>query len=320
MDMFLSVRAIPAIILKSGVRFLRVMRLLDPLGSIYEGTVYRPPSEATSLILQATIGCSHHTCTFCVSYLDKKFRIKSQKEMEQDIRAVLPYYRDTRRIFLADGDALAMPTPQLLELLAMLGKAFPRLERVGIYGSPGNIGKKSVEGLKRLREAGLGIIYIGLESGSDAILRSVKKGALSKDMIAAARKVKAAGIPLSVIWILGLGGKQRSEEHARETARVLNAMDPEFAGALTLMIVEPAPICREIEEGRLTLLTPRESLEELRKVVEGLELTGCVFRVNHASNYASIGGTFPKDKDRIIKQIDSALGREDYKPEWMRGL
>ena len=296
------------------------MPFLDPLAAIYEGTVYRPPSEATSLILQATIGCSHNRCTFCVSYLDKEFRAKSLKEMEHDIKAVLPYFGDARRIFLADGDALSMPTDRLLELLGLLRKSFPKLERVGIYGSPGNIRKKSAGELAKLKEAGLGIIYIGLESGSDAILRSVRKGALSKDMLAAAKKVKAAQIPLSVIWILGLGGKERSEEHARETARVLNGMDPEYAGALTLMIVEPAPICREVEEGRLMPLTPKESLAELRKVVERLELTGCVFRVNHASNYASIGGTLPRDKDKILRQIDEAQKRDGYKPEWMRGL
>lgn len=298
----------------------KAMRFTDPVDMIYEGTVYRPPSEATSLILQATIGCSHRTCTYCVSYIDKEFRIKPLKEMERDIKAVLPYYRDARRIFLADGDALAIPAPQLLELLAMLRKNFPKLERASIYGSPGNIRRKTVEELKALKQAGLGIIYIGLESGSDAILRSVKKGALSKDMIAAAKKVKEAGISLSVIWILGLGGKERSEEHARETARVLNAMDPEYAGALTLMVVEPAPICKEVESGNLTLLDPKESLEELRRVVEKLELSSCVFRVNHASNYANIRGTLPQDKQQVLAQIDEALGRSDYKPEWMRGL
>jgi len=296
------------------------VRFADPLDGIYEGTVYRPPSEATSLILQATIGCSHNRCTFCVSYLDKEFCIKPLQEVERDIKAVLPYYRDVPRIFLADGDALAIPTDGLVELLGMLRRYFPKLERVGIYGSPGNIRKKSVEELGRLREAGLGIIYIGLESGSDAILRAVRKGSLSRDMIAAAKKVKQARIPLSVIWILGLGGKERSGEHARSTARVLNEMDPGYAGALTLMVVEPAPICREIEGGRLTLLDPKESLSELRQVVEGLELTNCVFRVNHASNYASIRGTLPRDKEKILAQIDEALGQADYKPEWMRGL
>jgi len=296
------------------------MRLGDPVDRIHEGTVYRPPSEATSLILQATIGCSHRTCTFCVSYIDRDFRIKSLDEMERDVRAVLPHYRGATRIFLADGDALAIPAPQLLDLLGMLRKNFPRLERASIYGSPGNIRKKTVAELRALKEAGLGIIYIGLESGSDTILRAVKKGALSKDMIAAAKKVKEAGIPLSVIWILGLGGRERTEEHARETARVLNAMDPEYAGALTLMVVEPAPICKEVEEGRLTLLDPKESLQELRRVVEKLELSNCIFRVNHASNYANIRGTLPQDKQKILAQIDEALGRSDYRPEWMRGL
>jgi len=163
-------------------------------------------------------------------------------------------------------------------------------------------------------------VYIGLESGSDAILKAVKKGATSKSMVEAAAKVKEAGLLLSVIFILGLGGKERSAEHARETARVLNAMDPPFAGALTLMVVEPAPICREIEEGRLTLLGPKEILAELRTLVEGLKLTRCVFRVNHASNYAPIGGTLPADKEDILNQIDEALERTSYKPEWMRAL
>lgn len=296
------------------------MRFPDPLNSIYEGTVYRPPSEATSLILQATIGCSYNRCTFCVSYLDKKFRVKSLEELERDVRAVLPFFRDTKRIFLADGDALTIPAPRLLRILEMLRRYFPRLERVGVYGSPMNIKRKTCEELKALKEAGLGIVYLGLESGSDTILKAVRKGASSEDMIDAATKVRGAGIALSVIWILGLGGRERTEEHARETARVLNAMDPEYAAALTLMLVEPAPICREVEAGRLTPLGPAESLMELRRVVEGLEVSNCVFRANHASNYAPIGGTLLGDKQKVLEQIDLALREKAFRPEWMRGL
>jgi len=296
------------------------MRFLDPMDSIYEGTVYRPPSEATSLILQATIGCSHNKCTFCVSFLDKEFRIKSLKEIEMDVKKVLPYYRNEKRIFLADGDALKIPTPDLVGVLEMLHANFPKLERVTIYGSPGNIKHKTVEELRSLKKAGLDMIYIGLETGSDVILKAVKKGANSKSMIEASKKIKESGLKLSVIFILGIGGKERSEEHARETARVLNAMDPEYAGALTLMVVEPAPICKDVEEGRLTILSPKEILSELRKLVEGLGLTKCMFRVNHASNYAPIGGTLPEDKDDILHQIDEALERTSYKPEWMRAL
>ncbi|MGQ9582027.1 MAG: radical SAM protein [Thermoplasmatota archaeon] len=292
----------------------------DPLDRIYEGAVYRPPSEATSLILQATIGCSHNRCTFCVSYLGKRFRVRSPEELEADLRVALRYHRGARRVFLADGDALAAPTGELLEMLRMLRRRLPRLERVGLYGSPMNIRSKSGDELRALREAGLGIVYMGLESGSDAILRSVRKGALSGDMVSAARKLREAGIALSVIWMLGLGGRERTEEHARETARVLSAMDPEYAAALTLMLVEPAPICREVEAGRLTPLSPRETLEELRRVVLGIELSGCLLRANHASNYVQVRGTLPGEKGEILRQIDEALRREAFKPEWMRAL
>lgn len=292
----------------------------DHLDRIYEGAVYRPPSEATSLILQATIGCSHNRCTFCVSYLDKRFRVRSPGELEADLRVALRYNRGARRVFLADGDALAAPAGELLEMLGMLRRRLPRLERVGLYGSPMNIRNKSGDELRALREAGLGIVYMGLESGSDAILRFVKKGALSGDMVSAARKLKEAGIALSVIWMLGLGGRERTEEHARETARVLNAMDPEYAAALTLMLVEPAPICREVEAGRLTPLSPRETLEELRRVVLGIELSSCILRANHASNYAQVRGTLPGEKGEMLRQIDEALRREAFKPEWMRSL
>jgi radical SAM superfamily enzyme YgiQ (UPF0313 family) len=289
---------------------------------IYEGPVFRPPSEARSLILQVTLGCSHNKCTFCISFQDKEFRIKSFEEIKRDVEYVLPLYKGARRIFLADGNALVIPTPDLLKILNLLTASFPDLERIGIYAGPMDIKKKSVEELKQLQDAGLGIVYIGLESGSDMILKKVKKGALSKQMIEAADKVKEAGITLSVIFILGLGGKKYTKEHAEETARILSKMDPDYIGALTLMVVKGTPIYEEVKNKDLEILDPRGVFEELQILIKNLNLTNCVFRANHASNYLPVGGTFPQDKEIILKRLDKILKMKDvsFKPEWLRAL
>ena len=217
---------------------------------IYEGAVFRPPSEAYSLILQATIGCSWNRCTFCVAFNGKEFRIKSLDEIKKDVEKVLPYYRDIQRIFLADGNALAMPTDELEAVLRYLYSKFHIMERVSIYGGPQDIKKKSVEELKRLKKAGLDLVYFGLESGSDEVLRLVKKGATSEDMIEAAGKVKESGLKLSTIFILGLGGKELTDVHAVETARVISAQDPEYAAGLTLMVEPNSAIRKDVEAGR----------------------------------------------------------------------
>jgi radical SAM superfamily enzyme YgiQ (UPF0313 family) len=290
--------------------------------NIYEGPVFRPPSEARSLILQVTLGCSHNKCTFCISFQDKEFRIKSFEEIKRDVEYVLPHYKGAKRIFLADGNALVIPTPDLLKILNLLTANFPNLERIGIYAGPMDIKKKSVEELKQLKEAGLGIIYVGLESGSDMILKKVKKGALSKQMIEAAEKVKEAGITLSVIFILGLGGKRYTKEHAQETAKILSKMDPDYIGALTLMIVKGTPIYEEVKNKELEILDPRGVFEELQILIANLNLSNCVFRANHASNYLPVGGTFPQDKEIILKRLDKILSMKDvsFKPEWLRAL
>lgn len=289
---------------------------------IYEGSVFRPPSEARSLILQATIGCSHNKCTFCITYRDKKFRIKSFEEIKNDVEKLPPYYRDARRIFLADGNALVIPTNDLLKILLLLKKSFPRLERVGIYACPQDILKKPIPELKALRNSGLGIIYLGLESGSDLILRKVRKGVSSKRMVEAGDRVKEAGIILSVIFILGLGGKEHSKEHAIGTARVLSRMDPDYIGALTLMAIKGTEIYDEVKTGELELLEPRGIFEELRILIDNLDLSKCVFRANHASNYLPVGGTLPEDKHEMLNKIEGILKRDDvsFKPEWLRAL
>lgn len=287
---------------------------------IYEGAVFRPPSEAYSLILQAAIGCSWNRCTFCVAFKDKTFRIKTLEEIQSDVEKVLPYYQNVQRIFLADGNALAMPTDELEAILQYLYSKFHILERISIYGGPQDIKKKSVEELKRLKTAGLDLVYFGLESGSDEVLRLVNKGATASDMIETAGKVKKAGLKLSTIFILGLGGKERTDVHASETARVISAQDPEYAAGLTLMIEPDSGIKEDVEAGRLTLLTPHEALLELRKIVEDLHVTNTVFRTNHASNYITFGGSLPKDREVLMKQIDKGLEKGGYRPEFMRGL
>jgi radical SAM superfamily enzyme YgiQ (UPF0313 family) len=287
---------------------------------IYEGTIFRPPSEAHSLILQATIGCSWGKCTFCVAFREKEFRIKSMAQLEADVEKVLPYYLHATRIFLADGNALCIPTDQLESEIKMLYKRFPDLELVTLYGGPLDIKKKTPEELTRLKEAGLSMIYIGLESGSAEVLKLIKKGATPKDMVSAAKKLRDVGIPLSVIFILGLGGKELSSTHAKGTAKVLSAMDPPYAAALTLMVEPGAPILEDVTQKRIDIQTPQEDLTELRAIVSGLEVTNMVFRANHPSNYVIFKATLPNDKQRLLEEIDGALAQGKFRPESFRRL
>jgi radical SAM superfamily enzyme YgiQ (UPF0313 family) len=286
---------------------------------IYEGTIWRPPSEARSLILQATLGCSNNTCTFCGSYKDKKFKIKSLDQLKADIYLVENYYRNASRIFLADGDALVMKTSQLKDTLDFLYDEFLQLERVGVYASPQNLLQKSVEDLNQLKDHGLGIIYLGVETGSDALLTKIKKGVSRSQMIEAASKVVQSGIILSVTIIIGLGGPTLSKEHAKETASILNAINPDYVGALTLMLVEGTELHEEYKRKEFNLLTPAETLQEMYWLIESLECK-TVFRSNHASNYVPLGGDIPKDKQELLHQIKLAQKKSMYKSEYLRGL
>ena len=287
---------------------------------IYEGSIWRPPSEAYSVILQATVGCSWNKCSFCIAYKGKTFRIKTLDDIKMDVEKIYTHSKDTKRIFLADGNALCVPTDELEAMIEFLYSKFEKLERISIYGGPLDIKDRSVHELKRLKEAGLELVYFGLESGSDDVLKMVKKGALSKLMIETGKKVKASGLKLSVIYILGLGGIELTDPHATETARVISAMDPDYAAALTLMVVPGSGIASDIDSGRITLLNPDQALRELRRMVEQLEVTDTIFRANHASNYAPIRGKLPGGKESILDQIDDALKKGVYKPEFMRGL
>ncbi len=289
----------------------------------YRGTVVRPPSEARSYILQITYGCSHNRCTFCGTYLDKPFRIRPADEVLEDIelaRQVIPH---TRRIFLADGDALVLSTRQLIPILDALNAAFPRLERVGIYANARDLLHKSETDLALLRRKGLGIVYIGLESGSDEVLRRVRKGATADDMVQAVHKARAAGMRASVIGILGIGGTELSSEHAETTGRVVSAMDPDYFSMLTLMLIPGTELHQQWEAGTFQLMEPDAMLFELRQTINHLTgLSHCVFRTNHASNYLPLAGTLPQDKERLLTTLDEALkqGRSALRPESWRAL
>ncbi|MCX8118188.1 MAG: radical SAM protein [Desulfobacterota bacterium] len=287
----------------------------------YEGMIFRPPSEAESLILQVTVGCSYNRCTFCGAYRGKKFRVKRFEEIQEDIDEVSGY--PIRRVFLADGDALAIPQDELRKILEYLRRRIKGLERVGIYANARDILRKGLEQLKELRTLGLGILYLGLESGDPHVLKRVKKNATVEQMIQAARIVKEAGILLSVTVILGLGGVEGSQAHARETGLVLSKMDPDFVGALSLMVVPGTPIEREIEEGRLVLPTPFGLIQELETMIEHSEMTHCFFASNHASNYLPLRFWIPEQKEEALRRIREVLKRRDpalLRPEYLRGL
>ncbi len=289
----------------------------------YEGDLYRPPSEAKSLILQATIGCSHNRCTFCSMYKRKQFRLKAVEEIKGEIKAAAAYYPRTKRVFLADGNALVIPTEALLEILETLDSAFPALERVSLYGNTQDLIEKNVGDLIELKNNKLGIIYLGLESGSSSVLKEIQKGVTPDQMIEGSNKAKAAGIPLSVTILNGIAGVEGSEEHAEATAGMLNRIDPEYLGLLSLITVPGTPIHRSFEDGLLTELNPWQLLEEIRIMILNLSLSDCIFRANHASNYLPLKAVLSRDKQAVLSALDTVLeGKAPHsiKSEFMRGI
>ncbi len=287
----------------------------------YEGTVYRPPSEAYSLIIQATIGCSHNKCNFCSMYKEKNFRIRPVEEVIEDLHMARNLYKKVEKIFLADGDALIIPMEKLRVILKAIREIFPECERVGVYGSPKSILIKSIEDLKELRDLGIGIVYLGIESGSDKILKEVDKGVTSQEIIVAGKKVKECGIKLSVTLISGLGGRENIEEHGLESALVISQINPDYLGFLTLMIESDTKLYDKVQSGEFKLLNPQEVMEEMKIFIENVNVENTVFRSNHASNYVSLKGTLPLDKEKILNTINNALNDSNsYKSEFLRGL
>ena len=287
----------------------------------YFGSVYRPPSEARSLIVQVTYGCSHNTCAFCSMYKEKQFRLRPMEELLEDFRMARQAYSVVRRIFLADGDALIRPAADLERILESIAELFPECERVTCYASPSSIHKRTPEELVRLRERNLTMVYMGLESGCDQVLKKMRKGHTAADIVAAGQKINAAGIELSVTAISGLGGVELWREHAMDTAAALSAMKPAYIGLLTLMVEPGTPLYDWVRKGEFTLLDSRQVLEETALLIAQLDCEGAVFRMNHASNYLTLKGTLNEDKQALLQRIHSAMsGRTDLRPEYFRAL
>ena len=285
----------------------------------YYGSVYRPPSEAYSLIVQVTYGCSHNTCAFCGMYKEKRFALRPLAEVLEDFHLARQYYRNVGRIFLADGDALIRKVSDLVTILDTIRELFPECERVSSYASPTSLQIRTDEELQLLRDKGLTLLYMGLESGCDDVLKLMRKGHTSAEIVECGQKVKRNGIGLSVTAITGLGGPELMEAHAVDTARALNAMNPEYIGILTLVVEDGTPLRDWVREGKFHLLTPAQVLQETKLMVESFDSPGSVFRMNHASNYLSLKGTLNEDKEAMLAQIRRAERHmETLRPEGWR--
>ena len=287
----------------------------------YVGDVYRPPGEWRSFLLQATVGCSYNGCTFCGMYKSKKFYIKDLDETIGDIRETAAMYNKFEKVFLCDGDAIIIPQENLLKILDELRRDFPNLRLISTYAGPRSTMTKTPEQLRQLHEAGLGRAYLGVESGSDSVLRAVNKGATSADMLRAGRALIDAGIDLWAIILVGLGGQAGSEEHIASTVRLINEMRPNHLSSMNLTPVPGTKLYSQVERGEFQVLTPQQSLIETRTLIEGLNVPKLHFTSDHASNYLPLKGTLPDERERMLALIDGALaGTVGIRSEGSRGL
>ena len=273
--------------------------------------------------MQVTIGCSHNRCTYCDMYRDKAFRVKPLEQVETDLAAASEYGPRHRRAFLCDGDALILPTRKLLAVLELIREHTPWIERVGVYGDTRSVTRKSVAELTELRDAGLGIVYHGIESGDDEVMVRIDKGGTAAECVDTAERLRAAGIVHSVMVLLGVGGRELTEQHARNTAATLTRMDPPFVGALTTTVVPGTPLHAEQQAGRFELPGKFELLTELRTIVADSDFTSCRFSANHASNYLPIRADLPSHKPALVELLDEVIRERNerkLKPEWLRGL
>lgn len=286
----------------------------------YKGKVYRPPSEAYSLIIQVTYGCSHNRCAFCDMYDDKHFSMRPMEEIREDFEQARRVYRRVERVFLADGDALMRKTDDLVQILGLVYGLFPECQRVTCYASPTSLQIKSEEELRLLWEKGLKMVYMGLESGCDAVLKRMDKGHTAAQIIAAGQKARRSGLQLSVTAISGLGSRELWREHAVETAQAFNAMNPEYIGLLTLMVEPGTPLEKWVREGSFYVLKPVEVMQEMELFLQHIDSPGSVFRMNHASNYLTLKGTLNQDRERLLQQVRQGLAGRGLKDEFLRGL
>lgn len=288
----------------------------------YEGNIFRPPSEAYSLLVQVTVGCTHNKCTFCSMYKDKKFHIRSLEEVLEDLQWARDHYRRVERIFLCDGDALALKNSKLMPILKFIRKNFPECERVTTYGRATDVLRKTDEEMRELYEAGLTMVYIGAESGSDKVLEDIHKGETRQQLIDGVKKIEASGMQASVTFISGLAGKDGWEDHAIQTGTMISEMEPSYVGLLTLMIDPIVPMAKDIESGKMKLLSAEEVMAETLLMLKNTNVTKrCVFRSNHASNYVSLRGDLPRDKEKMMALVRRAMDNHDmFKDERFRAL
>lgn len=278
----------------------------------YEGNVYRPPSEANSLLIQATIGCPHNQCTFCMPYKGTRFRFRPVEDVLEDLRAAREVNGpDVRTIFLPDGNTIFMPTGELIAVLNLARELFPKLERVTVYGSAKFILMKSLEELKAIRKAGLTRVHCGMETGDEELLQKIKKGVTPQEIIEAGQRLKAAGIEVSEYVLMGIGGEALSSRHAIASAKALTAINPDFIRIRTIIPRPGTPFYEQVKNGEFTLMKPRQILEETKLFVENLDVTSQVYS-DHISNYWNIQGKMPEDKNSMLASIDRALCLDDY--------
>lgn len=277
----------------------------------YEEPVFRPPSEANSLLIQATIGCPHNKCTFCGMYKMKKFRVRPLDEIKEDIAMAASMYGSlVRTVFLPDGNTIFMPTAQLVEICDALNRFFPSLERITVYGAAKFLVRKTMDELVHLREAGLKRIHSGLESGDDVTLAKIKKGSTAAEAIEAGRRVKEVGIELSEYILVGIGGRDRWREHAVESARVLNAIQPDFVRLRTYVPIVNTPLYKDYESGKFQLPSPHEAMREVKLMIENLTCRTLLLS-DHISNYVNVAGQLPRDREKMLKHLEAALAMDE---------
>ena len=287
----------------------------------YEGNIIRPPSEANSIILQVTVGCSHNKCSFCGTYRDELFRLKEERLVEENLDFASQHCKRQKRVFLADGDVLSLPQDKLLSIFNRTREKLPWVNRISLYGNAKNILRKTPEDLNALKDLGLDRVYMGLESGHDPTLQAINKGVDAELLVKAGRLVKSVGLFLSVTVLLGIGGKTDSEQHAIATGKVISAMEPSQVGVLSLMLLPGTPLHDMASTGSFVLPDSTGLLRELYLIVENIELDRVQFQSNHASNYLSINCRLPKDRDKVLNSIEQAIcGKTALKPEYLRAL
>lgn len=291
----------------------------------YVNPFFRPPSEAKSFILQATIGCSHNNCTYCAMYRkeEQKFRVRPMDEIKEIIDTATQSDLIDDRVFIADGNALVLSKKKLIEIVDYLKEKNPDLERIRMYANVGDILRQGTSNLKELKEHGLDMVYIGFESGDDIVLERIKKGANHEQTVSASLILKEAGIMNSAMVLLGMGGTDRSLEHAEATGKLLTGCDPEYVGALSLQVRPGAPLFEEMERGEFELPNKFQLVKELEVLVQNTELTDGYFFSNHISNYLPIKAKFPEDKEKVLAEIRTVLNSGDeslLRPDYYRDV